>query len=191
MPKTNKTNETSEAPAPLVVVQWPIDELKPYGRNMRTHSPDQIRHLVTCINTFGFTQPVLIDPEGEIIAGHARLMAAEVVGMNTVPAIVLKGLTDAQRRAYRIADNRIPDLGEWDMARLMAEIDSLGREVHIPGFSETEMEELRGLAMELYEIAEEDIAEAAADASEYFLRPRDKTREVICPECGHEFQINV
>ena len=92
----------------LKIVYRPLQKLSPYAHNARTHSPEQVAQLVESIKQFGWTNPVLIDEKGEIIAGHGRVMAAEVLKMDSVPVIVLSGLTDDQKKAYRLADNRLP-----------------------------------------------------------------------------------
>src|SRR5687768_4803386 len=102
----------NEAAMPLVklpdrVEHWPIDQLVPYERNPRTHSPGQITKIGASIIEFGWTNPILVDSEAGIIAGHGRLLAARELGMTTVPVIALSHLTPAQRRAYVLADNRL------------------------------------------------------------------------------------
>ena len=92
----------------LKIVYRPLQELSPYAHNARTHSTEQVAQLVESIKQFGWTNPVLIDEKGEIIAGHGRVMAAEMLKMDSVPVIVLSGLTDEQKKAYRLADNRLP-----------------------------------------------------------------------------------
>ena len=84
-----------------------IDRLIPYARNSRTHSDEQVAQVAASIKEFGFTNPVLIDNEGGIIAGHGRVMASRKLGMTEVPCIRLGHLTDAQKRAYVIADNKL------------------------------------------------------------------------------------
>ena len=91
----------------LAVEYQPVDSLKPDPRNARTHSKQQLEQIGASIKEFGFTNPILIDEEGVIIAGHGRLRAARAVGLVDVPTIVLAGLTDAQKRALRLADNKI------------------------------------------------------------------------------------
>ena len=88
----------------LKIVYRPLQELSPYAHNARTHSPEQVAQLVESIKQFGWTNPVLIDEKGEIIAGHGRVMAAEMLKMDSVPVIVLSGLTDEQKKAYRLKD---------------------------------------------------------------------------------------
>lgn len=92
------------------IEHWPLDRLRPYERNARTHSPEQVAKIAASITEFGFTNPILVDGADGIIAGHGRLMAARDLGLTEVPVIVLDHLTDAQRRAYILADNKLAEL---------------------------------------------------------------------------------
>ena len=100
-------------------------ELIPYVNNSRTHSELQIQQVASSIKEFGFTNPILIDEEGGVIAGHGRLLAAQMMNYGDVPTITLKGLTDSQRKAYVIADNRIAMNSGWDDEMLKVELESL------------------------------------------------------------------
>ena len=100
-------------------------ELIPYVNNARTHSEEQIKQVAASIKEFGFTNPVLIDEENGIIAGHGRVMAATLMGLDQVPTITLTGLTDNQRKAYILADNKLALNAGWDIKLLMLEIDML------------------------------------------------------------------
>ena len=101
------------------------DDLIPYFNNSRTHSESQIKQIAASIREFGFTNPILIDEEQTIIAGHGRVMAAEVLSMSTVPCIRLSGLSEAQRKAYVIADNKLALNAGWDIDALSIEINQL------------------------------------------------------------------
>ena len=103
----------------------PITDLTQYENNSRTHSDEQIAQIVASINEFGFTNPLLINPDNKIIAGHGRLMAAESIGIDEVPCIVLEGLTDAQERAYVMADNQLALNAGWDAEMLKLELSDL------------------------------------------------------------------
>lgn len=103
----------------------PICDLIPYVNNSRTHSGEQVNQIASSIKEFGFTNPVLIDSDGGIVAGHGRVMAAKKLSIDEVPCIELKGLTEAQKKAYIIADNQLPLNAGWDMDMLKLEIDSL------------------------------------------------------------------
>lgn len=110
---------------PDQIEHLPTDALVPYARNSRTHSPEQVAQIAASIREFGFTNPVLIDANNTLIAGHGRVMAAQSIGLPTVPAIRLAHLTDAQRRAYVIADNKLAENAGWDMATLAREVEDL------------------------------------------------------------------
>ena len=101
------------------------DQLIPYINNSRTHDNNQVKQIAGSIKEFGFTNPLLIDEQGGIIAGHGRLMAADLLGIDEVPTITLKGLTEAQRKAYVIADNQLALNAGWDLDNLKVEIDRL------------------------------------------------------------------
>jgi len=103
----------------------PTAALVPYARNSRTHSPAQIAQVAASIREFGFTNPVLIDADNGIIAGHGRVMAAQSLGLAEVTCIRLGHLTEAQKRAYIIADNQLALNSGWDMDMLQAELADL------------------------------------------------------------------
>lgn len=104
----------------------PIDAIVPYAMNAKMHSQQQIAAVAGSIKEFGFCNPVLLDKEGTIIAGHCRVLAAQVLGRETVPCIRLLHLTDDQRRAYIIADNRLSEVGaSWDYDMLRLEMESI------------------------------------------------------------------
>lgn len=102
-----------------------IDELIPYANNSRTHSDRQIEQIASSIAEFGFTNPVLIDEKNGIIAGHGRFTAAKKLNLDEVPVIILDGLTDAQKKAYVIADNKLALNAGWDDELLKLEIETL------------------------------------------------------------------
>ena len=106
----------------------PISALIPFARNSRTHSDAQVAQIAASIREFGFTNPILIDGDKGIIAGHGRLQAARKLGLAEVPCIMLEGLTDAQKRAYVIADNKLALNAGWDIELLSSEIVGLGDE---------------------------------------------------------------
>lgn len=101
------------------------DLLKPYERNAKIHTDEQVEKIADSIKEFGFVSPVLIDRDYNIIAGHGRVMAAEVLGMDTVPCLFVEGLTEEQRRAYILADNKLGELSSWDMDLVNAELSEL------------------------------------------------------------------
>jgi DNA modification methylase len=129
----------------LLVERWPIDRLIPYIRNARTHSEEQVAQVAASIVEFGWTNPILVGADGVIIAGHARVLAARKLGMTEVPVIVLDHLSETQRRALVIADNRLAMNAGWDEEMLRVELESLqvdGFNLDIVGFSDEEIEAL-------------------------------------------------
>lgn len=102
-----------------------VEDLIPYARNARTHSPEQIAQIVKSIQEFGFTNPVLVDEHGGVIAGHGRVMAAKQLNMEQVPCLRLAWLSDVQKRAYILADNKLAENSGWDQAMLDSELDFL------------------------------------------------------------------
>ena len=103
----------------------PIDDLIPYANNAKIHSKDQIAKLRGSLREFGFVTPVLIDFDNNIIAGHGRVMAARAEGMEHVPCVMVSNLSDAQRKAYILADNRLAEVAEWDLETLEVELEGL------------------------------------------------------------------
>ena len=109
---------------------WPVDRLRPYERNPRTHSEDQVAQLAASMVEFGFTNPILVDETNGILAGHGRLMAARQLGLAEVPVVRLEHLSEAQKRAYVIADNQLAATAGWDETLLAEEVGWLqGRAV--------------------------------------------------------------
>ncbi len=129
----------------LAVEYRPASALKPDPRNARTHPKRQIEQLVQSIHEFGFTNPILVDEGGMLIAGHGRLRAAKKLGLAEVPVITLDGLTDAQKKALRLADNKIALNAGWDLEILKLELDELGTldidfDLSLTGFSSGEID---------------------------------------------------
>jgi DNA modification methylase len=119
-----------------------LDALVPYARNSRTHSPEQVAQIAGSIREFGFTNPVLIDADGGIIAGHGRVMAARKLGLDEVPCIRLTHLTETQKRAYVIADNKLALNAGWDEEMLRLELGELREadvDLSLVGFTEEEI----------------------------------------------------
>jgi hypothetical protein len=116
--------KTKEYPS-LSISDQKIDQLKPFTQNARTHSKHQIRQIAESIRVFGFTNPVLVDSNNRIIAGHGRVEAAKLLGMDQVPTIRLEGLSEDQIRAYIIADNKLAENAGWDKSILAIELQQL------------------------------------------------------------------
>tara|TARA_R100001082_G_scaffold110302_1_gene89858 strand:+ start:1807 stop:2958 length:1152 start_codon:yes stop_codon:yes gene_type:complete len=120
-------------------------DLIPYARNTRTHSDEQVNQIVSSIKEFGFTNPVLVDQDNMIIAGHGRVMAANKLKLDKVPTICLKHLTEAQKKAYIIADNRLALNAGWDEDMLKVELEELNDlefDISLLGFEDNEIESL-------------------------------------------------
>jgi len=127
------------------IEQWPTAKLLPYARNARTHSDDQVAQIAASIAEFGFTNPILAGSDGIIVAGHGRLAAAQKLGLEIVPVVVLDHLTPTQRRALVITDNRIAENAGWDDAMLRIELEALqleGFDLDITGFDADALAEL-------------------------------------------------
>lgn len=165
----------------MTVENKPIDALKPYARNSRTHSPEQIGQLSASIREFGFTNPVLIDAKGGIIAGHGRVMAARKLGMESVPCITLRHLTDAQRRAYVIADNQLATQSGWDLDALrleLADLDGDGFALDLLGFDAADLDGFMDCGVDFQPDTETD-----ADAAK-IAEPKPP---IECPHCRKFF----
>jgi DNA modification methylase len=145
------------------IVYKSIKELVPYARNSRTHSDEQVAQIMASIKEFGFTNPILTDGENGIIAGHGRVMAAQRMGLDEVPTIELSHLTEAQKKAYIIADNKLALNSGWDEEMLAIEIQELqdlGYDLDLTGFS---MDELLDMDINLEGTLEAVIDESKAD----------------------------
>jgi len=108
--------------APRKIETWPIDRLRPYARNAKIHGTDQVAKIAASMAKFGWTVPCMVADDGELIAGHGRVLAAIMLGLKDVPVIRLSHLDEDDRRAYRIADNKLTELSEWDDPILRDEI---------------------------------------------------------------------
>lgn len=127
------------------VERWPLARLVPYARNARTHSPAQVGQIAASIREWGWTMPVLADEEGSIIAGHGRVLAAQQLGLAEVPVMVARGWSEAQRRAYVLADNKLALNAGWDDALLkveLADLRDMGADLALIGFDQGELDAL-------------------------------------------------
>ena len=125
-----------------------VSDLIPYVNNSRTHSEDQINQVAASIKEFGFTNPILVDEDGGIIAGHGRVMAAKKLGLEEAPCIELVGLTATQKKAYIIADNQLALNAGWDFDLLKLEVETLQEldfDVGLLGFDDKFLSELLDL----------------------------------------------
>jgi len=140
-------------------IKWEsLDKLIPYAKNARTHSDEQVAQIAGSIKEFGFNNPVLVDKEGSIIAGHGRLIAARKLGMDKVPVVELQHLTEAQRKAYVLADNRIALNSGWDTSMLSLELQDLKDDIDLSllGFDPDELDALLNPIEETEGLTDED-----------------------------------
>ena len=128
-----------------------VSELHPQSNNARTHSKKQLRQIAESIKSFGFTSPILVDENNAVLAGHGRLAAAKLIGLREVPTLVVSGLSDAQKRAYLLADNKLAEKAGWDKGTLALELSSLapllaeaGLDIELTGFEPAEIDSLLG-----------------------------------------------
>lgn len=167
----------SVSPKKLELVE--VDRLIPYARNARTHGDDQVAQIAGSIKEFGFNNPVLIAGDGSIIAGHGRVMAARKLGMKSVPCVRLEHLTDSQRRAYILADNKIALNSGWDEELLQIELLDLNAEkfpMAVLGFDANELNLAMGLGAKFLPGTENQQSNL------------DEKAPIRCPSCGHEFR---
>jgi ParB-like chromosome segregation protein Spo0J len=125
------------------VERWPVRQLIPYARNARTHSEDQIKQIAASIREWGWTVPVLVDEQGTLIAGHGRVLAAQLLGITDVPTMVARGWTPAQIQAYRLTDNQLALNAGWDRELLGLELGEFklgGFDLALTGFGELELQ---------------------------------------------------
>ena len=146
---------------------WPVDRLRPYERNARTHSPEQVAQIAASIVEFGFTNPILVDSSDGIIAGHGRLSAAQELGLKTVPVVVLDHLSERQRKAYILADNQLALNAGWDTDLLREELQDLAAQdfdLSLIGFSDDELADLLPATLEaaLRETPHVEVADGAS-----------------------------
>jgi ParB-like chromosome segregation protein Spo0J len=170
---TTKTHNPADK-----VERWSIDKLTPYARNSRTHSDEQISQLAASIKEWGWTTPVLVDEDGSIIAGHGRTLAAQRLKMTEVPVMVAKGWSDAKKRAYVIADNKLAMNAGWDnemLALEFSELQGMDFDLDLTGFK---AEEIQALQPPDFEPGTED-DQGKLDQ----LDPK----YIACPHCGKEF----
>jgi DNA modification methylase len=168
---------------------WPTERLVPYAKNARTHSPEQVAQIAASIVEFGFTNPILVDSNAGIVAGHGRLLAAKKLGLAEVPVIVLDHLSEIQRRAYVLADNRLSLSAGWNdklLAQELAAIEAEGFDPGVIGFTDDELEGLLAADAPASSEpqAEEEIPEAPAVA---VTQPGDLwligPHRLICGDC--------
>jgi DNA modification methylase len=140
-------------------IKWEtVDKLIPYAKNARTHSDEQVAQIAGSIKEFGFNNPILVDKDNSVIAGHGRLMAARKLGMDKVPVVELQHLTESQRKAYVLADNRIALNSAWDTSMLSLELQDLKDDIDLSllGFDPDELDALLNPIEETEGLTDED-----------------------------------
>lgn len=155
--------------------QVPIDKLVPYARNARTHSKEQIAQLRASLREFGFVSPAVIDADYNILVGHGRITAAREEGYETVPCVFAENLTEAQKRAYILADNQLALNAGWDEEMLSVELSDLqdqSFDLSLLGFDASELDKLLGTGNEK-DIADDDFDLTAALEKASFVEPGD------------------
>lgn len=173
----------------------PIKDLKPYKNNARTHSEKQVEKIANSIQEFGFINPVLIDSDYGIIAGHGRVLGAESLGMVEVPCLFIEDLTEEQKRAYIIADNKLALDAGWDYDLLKIELDELSDldfDITLTGF-DTDWEYDNENMFSMDDIDEIDGYNSSEDDREYFTKtftfPTEKKKQIICYLKKHQNEI--
>ena len=160
----------------MKITQHKTDELFPYINNAREHSETQVLQIASSIKEFGFTNPLLIDPDGGVIAGHGRLLAAKKLDMTKVPCIVIDGLSEAKKKALILADNKLAMNASWDEELLKLELESLKEldvDLELTGFSDDEINVLIGDFEDVFE-------SKSSDKKEPML--------ITCPHCNETFE---
>ncbi|MGF6607068.1 hypothetical protein OKW45_001968 [Paraburkholderia sp. WSM4175] len=160
------------------VERWPLDRLIPSARNARTHSDAQIAQLAASMREWGWTMPVLVDEDGGLLAGHGRVLAGRQLGFTSVPTMVARGWSDAQKRAYMIADNKLSLNAGWNEEMLRVEIDALafdGYDTALTGFSTDELAELAWTP------------KAPKVPVQFEATGSDLKTDHRCPKCGYEW----
>ncbi len=160
------------------VERWPLERIVPDPRNPRTHSDEQIAQIAASMREWGWTNPVLVDEKGHLIAGHGRLLAARQLGLTEAPVMVARGWTEAQKRAYLIADNKLALNADWDNELLAVEMNNLHEmdfRLELTGFGADELDFL--------------LAPAAADEPPQEFSRYDESIETKyqCPKCGYRW----
>ena len=171
-----------------------ISELKPYKNNARTHNEKQVEKIANSITEFGFINPVLIDSEYGIIAGHGRVLGASKLGMLEVPCLFIEDLTEEQKRAYIIADNKLALDAGWDYELLkieLEELDNLDFDFTLTGFDDLWLDDESLFSMD--EMSEIDGYNSSEDRREYFTKtftfPTEKKKQIICYLKRHQTKL--
>ena len=178
-----------------------VEDLIPYDRNPRIHSDSQIDNIISAIKEWGWTNPVLIDEDGNLIAGHGRLYAAQKMGIEEVPCVIAKGWTDNQKKAFVIADNKLAEGSSWDMGLYFNELKKLndeGFDLSSIGIEDSlnfeDFTPIDNYSFTSNEVDESDMQRGSDNLNNtidgYQSDKSDEYLDVICPKCHHEFKID-
>lgn len=155
-----------------------VADLLPYARNARTHSEEQIKQIAASIKEFGFNNPVAIDKDNMILCGHGRVLGAQKLGMQEVPCVCLSHLSETQKKAYILADNKIALNSDWDDKMLKLELEELSDsdfDISLTGFSNADLDGIEDINLDDFLTEDE---------------PKEKEpKTVICPHCGKSFEV--
>jgi len=178
------------------IEQIAVNDLIPYDRNPKIHPDTQIKQLANSIREWGWTMPILVDENTQVIAGHGRLFAAKELDMKEVPCIRATGWTEQQKKAYVIADNKLAENGEWDTNEYFSQLKEMsndgfdlglmGVDIDLSAFNFNPVYEPTFDASEIDESKMIKADQSLVNQQEQRLQPQDTT-EVICPHCGEEF----
>lgn len=154
----------------MKIIEKRLDELTEYENNPRKND-DAVQYVANSIREFGFKVPVIIDKNNVIVAGHTRIKAAKELGMSTVPCIVADDLTDAQVKAFRLADNKVAEMAAWDFVKLDAELPDIDMDLSQFGFNDLDVD---------------------LDFDDFFTDSEEKEKEpktITCPNCGEVIEL--
>lgn len=158
----------------MQIINMPVSALKEYENNPRLND-EAVEYVARSIESFGFKNPIIIDPENVIIAGHTRLKAAKFLEMDEVPCIVADDLTEDQVKAFRLADNKVAEMAKWDLAALNVELDAIEMDMGEFGF---------------IELADLDIDSFFEDAEPKEEAEPEEEKEIQCPHCKMYFKVD-
>jgi ParB-like chromosome segregation protein Spo0J len=159
---------------PMEIINKAVEDLIPYENNPRIND-EAVKYVAESIKQFGWKVPIVIDGNNVIVTGHTRLKAAKELGMTEVPCIIADDLTEEQIRAFRLADNKVGEIAQWDMAKLELELEEIDFDMGDFGF---------------IELADLDVDEFFEDAEPKEENEPEEEKEVQCPHCGMFFKVN-
>ena len=158
----------------MKIVYKKLDEIKPYANNPRFND-DAVEYVANSIKEFGFKVPIIIDKNGEIVAGHTRYKAALELDLKEVPVIIADDLTEEQIKAYRLADNKVSEKSQWDFELLDEELKDLDLDMSDYGFENIDIDL--------------DIDDSQFVQDTEITKTKDEPKEIICPNCGEKITL--